>query len=152
MSGRPHTDETGQVAGLEGLVFGVLIFVFGTLLVVNAWGVVDAKLAASAAAREAARSYVESDSAADAEAAARRAARETIEGHGRRWDRATVHMAGERFARCARITARIRYEAPLIVVPLVGQHGAGLTVTGQHSELVDPYRGGLGTEGRCGGS
>ena len=30
-------DESGQLGGLEGLAFGVLIFVMGTLVVVNAW-------------------------------------------------------------------------------------------------------------------
>ena len=53
-------DEHGQVGGIEGLVFGVLVFVFGALLVANAWAVVDAKSAASVAAREAARVCVES--------------------------------------------------------------------------------------------
>jgi hypothetical protein len=48
-------DEGGAVGGLEVLPFGLLIFVVGILLVVNAWAVVDAKLAAEAAAREAAR-------------------------------------------------------------------------------------------------
>ena len=46
------------------LPFGVLIFVVGSLLIANAWAVVDAKLATTAAAREAARAYVESGSAA----------------------------------------------------------------------------------------
>ncbi len=41
------------------LPFGVLIFVVGALLVTNAWGVVDAEIAADAAAREAVRTYVE---------------------------------------------------------------------------------------------
>lgn len=150
MTRRRGWDERGQVGGVEGLIFGVLIFVFGTLLVTNAWGVVDAKLAATAAAREAARTYVEGTSAADADRAARQAAQEAIEGHGRRWDRATMELTGATFARCARITAQVRYEAPLIVIPLLGQHGSGFTVSGKHSELVDPYRSGLGAEGGCG--
>ena len=52
-------DDRGQVAGIEVLPFGFLVLVAGTLLVVNAWAVVDAKFAVDAAVREAARAYVE---------------------------------------------------------------------------------------------
>jgi membrane protein required for beta-lactamase induction len=76
-------DESGQVGGIDGLVFGVLVFVFGTLVVTNAWGVIDAKLATTSAAREAARTYVEAASAGDAGPAAEAAAREAILSHGR---------------------------------------------------------------------
>lgn len=145
----PTRNERGQVGGLEAVAFGMLIFVFGTLLVANAWGVIDAKLAASAAAREAARGYVESASDAVAQDAANMAAREAIEGHGREWARAEVKVAGEPFGRCARVTATVRYRVPLVVVPLLGQHGSGFTVSAEHSEVVDPYRSGLGAEARC---
>lgn len=149
LAGRLRRDQRGQAGGLEGLVFGVLLFVFGTLLVANAWGVVDAKLAASSAAREATRSYVESTSTAEAERSAAAAAREAIEGHGRDWDRTTLSLDGEGFARCARVTASVTYRVPLVAVPLLGQHGSGLTVTARHSEIVDPYRAGLAEEGGC---
>ena len=56
-------DEAGQAGGLEGIAFGLLIFVLGTLLIANAWAVVDTKLAVTAAAREAARAFVEADDA-----------------------------------------------------------------------------------------
>ncbi|MGH9164696.1 MAG: hypothetical protein ACRDZW_04160 [Acidimicrobiales bacterium] len=148
-AGRLGRDQRGQVGGLEGLVFGVLVFVFGTLFVANAWGVVDAKLAASAAAREATRSYVESSSAADAERSATAAARDAIEGHGRRWDRTTLSLDGTGFARCTRITAAVAYRVPLVAIPLLGQHGRGLTVTARHSELVDAYRSGLDDGAGC---
>ena len=46
---------------MEVLPFGFLMFVSVTLLLANAWAVIDAKLAVSAAAREAVRAYVESD-------------------------------------------------------------------------------------------
>ncbi|MGH9157519.1 MAG: hypothetical protein ACRD1K_17175 [Acidimicrobiales bacterium] len=144
-----HGDERGQAGGLEAVIFGTLIFVFGTLLVANAWGVVDAKLAASSAARQAARGYVESPSAVSADQVAAAAARQAIEGYGRDWDRTTLKVTGAPFARCARVTARVTYRVPLVVVPLLGQHGHGLTVSAEHSEVVDPYRSGLGAEARC---
>lgn len=141
------------MGGLEGLVFGVLVFVFGTLLVANAWGVIDAKLAATSAAREAARTYVESDSGSDAAAAAEDAGKSAIEAHGRRRERAEVRVQVDdgRFARCARATAVVRYEVPLIAIPLLGQAGNGLTVTARHAEVVDPYRSGLSGTATCDG-
>lgn len=141
--------EDGQVGGLEGLVFGVLVFVFGTLLVANAWGVIDAKLAATSAAREAARTYVESPTAAAAENAARQAAEDAIVAHGRKAERTTVDLSGARFERCARAVVEVRYIVPLVAIPLFGQAGDGLTVSARHAEVVDPYRSGLPGAAAC---
>jgi hypothetical protein len=130
-------DERGQAAGLEAVTFGLLLFVGGSLLVANAWGVVDAKLAASAAAREAARAYVEAS--AGPEGAARRAAADAVAGQGRNPARLTLRTEGL-FARCARVTAEARYPVPVVVIPWVGSFGQGITVRARHSEVVDPYR------------
>lgn len=141
--------EAGQIGGVEGAVFGVLIFVMGTLLIANAWGVVDAKLAASAAAREAARTLVESSDPTAAGDAVRAVAVRTMEAHGRSGDRVEdVAVAGEP-VRCGRITVEVRYRVPIVALPLLGRAGSGFTVTGRHSELVDPYRSGLPGEARC---
>ena len=67
--------DRGQVGGVEALPFGVLVFVVGVLLVVNLWAIVDAKVAATSAAREAARAYVEAADGAEAEGDAIAAAR-----------------------------------------------------------------------------
>ncbi|HVF73946.1 MAG TPA: hypothetical protein VM938_02760 [Acidimicrobiales bacterium] len=136
--------EAGQVGGLEGLVFGVLVFVFGTLLVVNAWAVVDAKSAAAAAAREATRSYVESSVADDADTRAREAGMAAFEGHGRSRDGATVVRTAGTLDRCSRVVYEAAYVVPLLQVPLVGGIGRGFRVSARHSEVVDPYRSGLG--------
>ena len=80
---RWRRDESGQVAGIEVIPFGLLTFVVGTLLVANAWAVVDAKMAVSAAAREATRAYVETPPGADPLARAQAAAREALRGAGR---------------------------------------------------------------------
>ena len=141
--------EDGQVGGIEGVVFGVLVFVFGTLVVVNAWGVIDAKLATTSAAREAARAFVESPPQVDAGRAAENAAREAILAHGRRWERTTIAPLEGGFARCQRITVEVAYDVPLIAVPLLGQAGNGITVTSRHSEIVDPYRSGLAGAAAC---
>lgn len=132
-------------------MFGVLVFVFGTLLVTNAWGVIDAKLAATAAAREAARTYVEAPSRAVALRDGRAAGEEAMRAHGRGRERTTVDFPEPDFARCARITARVRYDVPLVAVPLLGQAGTGITVTAVHAEIVDPYRSGLPGTAACDG-
>ena len=142
-------DEAGQVGGLEAVVFGVLVFVLGTMLVVNAWGVVDTKLAASSAAREAARTFVEAPSPSVAGAAARQAAEEAMAGHGRDRDRMTLELLTGGFTRCSRVTFEVRYDVPLIAIPVLGQHGSGFTVRARHSELVDPYRSGLPGAAAC---
>ena len=147
-------DEAGVVGGLEVLPLGLLVFVIGTLIVANSWAVVDAKMAASAAAREAARAFVESQ-AGTTEAAwseAERAALDALAGHGRSAARADVHPLGEiRLERCARATVQVSYEVPAVVVPWIGGFGDGFTASARHSEIVDPYRDGVpmqpGTDG-----
>jgi hypothetical protein len=138
------------VGGIEVLPFGLLIFVVGTLLVVNAWAVVDAKLATDAAAREATRSFVEADVGAadrsgDAEARAVDTGLEALAAFGRDPERATValsELAGG-YTRCARATFTVSYQVPALTLPWVGGFGDGFTVTSSHSELVDPYRDGV---------
>jgi hypothetical protein len=142
-------NERGFVGGFEVLPFGLLVFVAGTLLLTNAWAVYDAKVAASAAAREAVRAYVEADSGAVAARLANDAAMDAITGHGRDPARAEVDWAvGPDFRRCALNTVVVRYRVPTLTVPFVGAFGGGVvTTTGRHSEIVDPFRSGLPVDG-----
>lgn len=145
-------DETGAVGGFEALPFGFLVFVAGSLLLVNAWAVVDGKLAASAAAREAARTFAESPGPAGAAVVeAERAAASAIEGHGRDPDRMEVDWAEPvRFTRCARATVTVTYRVPTLSVPWIGAFGDGVIETSaRHSEVVDPYRTGVPGEAAC---
>ena len=143
MTDRPRQrDERGQ-GGLEAMVFGTLLFVFGTLLVVNAWSVVDAKLATGAAAREATRTYVEGGQADDAAFEATEAGLAAIEAMGRRRDRARVVRTAGAFERCSRVTYEATYTVPLIRIPVIGGLGSGFTVSSRHSEVVDPFRSAL---------
>ncbi len=137
---------------MEGIVFGVLVFVLGTLVIANSWAVVDAKLAASAAAREGARAFVESTAPTteDALGRARQAARETIAGYGRDPQKMRFEVEGEpQLLRCARVTVQVRYPVPLVSIPLLGRHGSGFTARARHSEVVDPFRAGLADRTRC---
>lgn len=144
-------NEDGQIAGVEGVIFGVLVFVLGTLVIANAWGVVDAKMAAASAAREATRTFVESR-ASTTDAAlveAEAAAAATIEGYGRRASRMGFVAEEAALQRCARVTVRIDYPVPLISIPLLGRYGRGFTATARHSEIVDPFRSGLADTNEC---
>ncbi|MEA2828767.1 MAG: hypothetical protein QOG43_3206 [Actinomycetota bacterium] len=136
-------DEAGQAGGLEAIVFGLLTFVVGVLLAANAWAVVDAKMAMSAAAREATRAYVETPEGSDPMARAEAAAREAVRGHGRDPDRMELRALESGFARCQVVRFEARYQVPAVGLPFVGGGGAGFTATARHSEVVDPYRDGL---------
>lgn len=141
--------EEGFAGGLEGLIFGLLIFVVGTVMIANAWGVVDTKLAADAAAREAARTYVEAPDAVVAAQRAVAAADDALAGYGRTPAHARVQLVSGTFARCQRITIQVDYRAPLVELPMIGLLGAGESVSARHSEIVDPYRSGLAGQAAC---
>jgi hypothetical protein len=145
-------DDRGQVAGIEVLPFGVLTFVVGTLLVANAWGVVDAKLAVTSAAREAVRAYVEAPDADTAVADAHDAATAAIAGHGRDPESTVVeirHDDDRPFARCTRVTVTVHHPVPAIRLPFIGGYGHAFDVMASQSEVIDPYRSGLPGEATC---
>jgi hypothetical protein len=137
--------DAGQVGGIEALPFGLLIFVVGSLLIANAWAVVDAKFATDAAARQAVRTYVEARDPDVALEDARVAGLDAIEAHGRDPKRALVGPVGEAtLARCARVTFEAAYEVPALSLPFIGGYGrAPFLVRATHSELVDPFRSGV---------
>jgi len=148
------TGDRGQVGGIEALPFGLLIFVAGTLLIVNLWGVVDAKFAADAASREATR-YVVETARLDHDPSAIRAGAEevavrTLADHGRR-RRPIVDIRPEdaRLERCERIRVTVSTWVPAIRVPFFGGFGNGFEIVATHSELIDPTRSGLGGRADC---
>ena len=136
-------DEAGQVAGIEALPFGLLTFVVGALLVANAWAVIDAKIAVSAAAREATRAFVEAPVDGDPLALADAAARSAIDGAGRDPAELVLTPLEATFARCETVRFEARYQLPASRVPWVGGFGSGFTATARHAEVVDPYRTGV---------
>lgn len=141
--------EEGFVAGFAGLLFGLLLFVVGTLLVAYAWAVVDTKGATTEAARQAARTYVGSTDPSSAAVQAEQAAAQALIGYGRDPSRASVHISGAGLGRCSRIAVTVSYPAPLFDVPLFGPMGRGEAVASSNSELVDPYVSGLPGVAAC---
>ena len=147
--GRSPRGEEGFAGGFAGLLFGLLLFVVGTLLAAYAWAIVDTKSATSEAARQAARTFVEAADPAQASSGADRAAEQALAGYGRDPARARIAVVSGVFARCQRITVAVSYPAPLFDLPFVGPLGAGSLVRSVHSELVDPYRSGLAGTAAC---
>ena len=136
-------DESGQVAGIEAIPFALLTFVVGALVVANAWAVIDAKMAVSAAAREATRAFVEAPVDADPFALADAAARSAIQGAGRDPNQLVLTPLDATFARCETVRYEASYRIPAIRVPWVGGFGSGFTATARYAEVVDPYRTGV---------
>ncbi len=140
-------DESGQIGGLESIVFGVLLFVFGTLAIASAWAVVDAKIATASAAREAGRSYVESNGTDADWASAHAAAEAAFVGSGRSGAALTLPRPSGPFVRCATLTVTASTRATLPRIPVIRAALRRLVVTSSHTEIVDPYRSGLGRSG-----
>ena len=149
----PHRyrGDAGQVGGMEVLPFGLLIFISGTLLFANVWGVIDAKLAVTSAAREAARAYVEAPDAVVAAAAADRRAVETLTAYGRDGERAKVIIPAptDDYTRCARVSITVSYDVPAVAIPFIGGFGDLAPVTSTFTELIDPFRDGISGEAVC---
>lgn len=142
--------DGGQVGGIEAIPFGLLVFVAGSLLVANAWAVVDAKFATDAAAHQAARAFAEADGRRSEDRTdgpidrAIEAGLAVIDGHGRDRRRAAVVPDEDvSFERCARATFVVTYKLPALTVPFLGGLGDGIEVTSRASERVDAFRAGV---------
>ncbi len=144
------TDDERGTGGSEVLALGFLVLFSGTLIVMSAWGVIDAKMAALAASREGARSAVESPQTSEGASPtkrARKAAEQSWIGQGRSIDNLTFSLSGS-LGRCEQITAITETEIKPIRMPWLGSWGT-LKVVARHSEIVDPYRSGLDGEANC---
>lgn len=142
----------GFVAGLEALAFGVLVLVVGTLVVVNAWAVIDARFATSAAAREAVRAVAAAPelglTETQLEQQARSAAAQALAAHGYEHE---PELTGPplRQARCATVEVTVSLDIVPTILPWVSQPPT-YRVASTHTEVVDPFRAGLEGEGISG--
>lgn len=150
----PGAGQDGFVAGGEALALGLVVFVVGTLLVLSGWRLVDGKLAVETAAREAARAVVEAPVAVLADpvashGAADGIARSVMVAHrgaddvpDATWRFVSTRVVGAT-ARCAPITATVEIQVDTVRLPLIGGGLGTVTLTGQHTERIEPYRSGL---------
>lgn len=130
-------DERGAV---EALPVAMLLLVAGTLLLADAWAVLDTKLAVEQAAREGGRVAVEASDRRTAAPAARRAAALSFVGSGRDAGRLEVAADGRWRHRCALLEVRASTSVRTIRLPIIGSFGPPVTVHGRHREVLDPFR------------
>lgn len=140
---RRRRDERGVVAGSEGVAFGMLVLVAGTLIAVNAWSVLQTRRALDGAAREYLRAYTEADDPHGAAIAGDRALDASLDGElGLRSRRAEVRVVRPdptRFGPCAEATIEVSIPVRAARIPFVGEFGP-VTVEVTHTELVDAHR------------
>jgi hypothetical protein len=145
---RVRRDERGQAGGVEALAFGLLIFVVGTLIVANAWAVVDAKFAATGSAREATRTYVETGTTATAAGdPANKAATAALTALHRPGSVSLTLADGYR--RCGRVTARVVTSVPILRLPFIRSGAGHIDVRGEDTRIIDPYRSGIPGAASC---
>lgn len=139
--------QEGMVAGFEALAFGVLVFVFGTLMVLHGWAVIDARFATAAAAREAVRAVIQAPAAAgpgELEGVATGAAAQALLAHGYEAEPVLVEAQLGR-TRCATVAVTVELMVAATVVPGIAG-AASYPVRSRHAQLVEPFRAGLGSE------
>lgn len=129
--------ERGVVAGGEALLFGVLILLGGTLLMVDVWGLIDTRAALDAAAREYLRSYTEQPDRDAAAHAGERAARDVLHARGRSSADLQIEPPDPAaFGPCGLAEVRVSVRTPDTALPFLDDL-AGSTVTVRHRELID---------------
>jgi hypothetical protein len=131
--------ERGMVAGLDGLLFGSLVLLAGTILVVSAWSVLETRRALDGAAREYLRAYTESPDPVAATAAGDRAARDSLQGDGVTLPVTVDAPDPGRFGPCAMSTVELSTVVPAARLPFVGEFGE-TQVRVAHTEMVDAHR------------
>ena len=146
---RGRWDERGQIGGAESVAFGVLVLVLGVLGAATAWAVVDTKMAAASAAREAARTYVESDGSPSAWDDAASRGRQAFAGHGRNPSVLDLPRPADQFGRCGAVTVTASTALELPRLPGIRAVARRVTVRASHTEVVDPYRAGPARRGRA---
>lgn len=139
-SARTRRSERGAVGGAEGLLFGMLILIAGSIVVVNLWAVVDTRAALDAGAREYLRTYTERADSTTAATQARLVLDDVLRSRGT--DPADVLVRLETpngFGPCAlarvELTTVVRgVRAPFLDAALSTEVGV------EHHELIDAHR------------
>jgi hypothetical protein len=139
--GRRRHDERGQAAGLETIPLGVLVFVGGTLLVVNAWAIVANRATADSLAREYLRAYTKETSRPAALAAGQHVVDVIADGRHLRHDRVRIDPPTQ-WAACAPATVTVHLTVPEVRAPFLGGFGSTEIVV-THRDRLDGYRAGL---------
>ena len=128
-----------MVAGLDGLLFGSLILLGGTVLIVNAWSVIETRQALDGAAREYLRAYTEAPDPRSAVSDADAAARASLAGGNRRLDVRIRPPDTATFGPCALASVELSADVAAARIPFVGEFGS-TQVSVAHTEMIDAHR------------
>ncbi|MEX0869009.1 MAG: hypothetical protein WD011_04990 [Nitriliruptoraceae bacterium] len=146
---RTDSREAAFVGGAEALIFGVLLFVVGSLILVNGWAVIDARFAAANAARAATRAAISTPIGSDPHVQARVAADRVLRQDGHK--DVEYDVVAERSTSLGRCDP-VRYRVTIRVHPTaLGRFGwsDGIDVMATSGQVVDPYRSGLPAGRQC---
>lgn len=133
--------ERGMAAGAEALALGCIVLVVASVLVVNAWAVLDTRTALESAAREYLRAYTEADSPGAAAGQGRRSARMVLD--ERPALAADVRISPpepDTFGPCAPALVTLSAEVPAIRIPFIDHRWGRHTVTVRAVELIDAHQ------------
>ncbi len=137
------------IVGAEVLPFLVLVFIGGTLMFAQAWAALDAKIAATAGAQQAAHTFVEQRGADSSRAiqAANTAGIAAMAGYRLKGEGTVQPIGTPRLRRCERVSFEVTREVPRLA--LSGGRWSPMTVRATASEVVDPFRHGLDGRAPC---
>ncbi|HTO00554.1 MAG TPA: hypothetical protein VL068_07750 [Microthrixaceae bacterium] len=140
MSAHPlRRDERGLAGGIEGLVFGVLILLIGSLAIINIWAMIDTRAALDAASREFLRTYTEQQSVGEARLMGEAAARESLRARAARIEGLSfVVEQPDGFGPCSPVTVRISATVHWFKVPLLPGFGDSHLAV-ENRELIDAH-------------
>lgn len=132
--------ESGVVGGSDALVVGVMVFVIGTLAIVNLWSIIDTRMRVASAAREYVRTFTEAPDAATAAATAEAAAVRRLPNAAVRHGTVTIRASdAAAFGPCATVWVVVSMTVPTIRLPF-GLSLGHRTVSTRAADMVDAYR------------
>lgn len=137
-------DERGQ-AGVETIPLGIMVFVAMTLLLVNVWSVIDARMTVDSAARDYLRAYTGAALSAQARGEGAAAVARTIEARHRGGDTLTIAPPTQVFGPCRAASVTVTLEVPAIRLPFLGSLGT-THVSATQRELIEPYGSAVGPD------
>lgn len=133
--------ERAMAAGAEALALGTLVLLAGTIMVTNAWAVIDTNMALEAAAREYLRAYTEADEPTAAAANGDTAARAVLQDRPGVLGRLrVVPPSPETFGPCAPAAVTVSARVPAIRIPAIDAQWGEHTVSISAVELIDAHQ------------
>lgn len=131
--------QVGAVGGAEGLLFGMLVLVAGSIVVVNLWAVIDTRAALDAAAREYLRTYTEQSDVVTARGRADQALAQVLRARGTEPARVRVATSlPNGFGPCALVQVEVSTSVSGVQAPFLDRLGS-VDVHVVHRELIDAH-------------